>query len=467
MKKKIACLLALFCFVFGMGISAQSALQKAYARAKTKVDGTTGATVTKKNKSKEQLRKAAYKYRDDIPKEVLKMAKKDNAILHGTWIQGQTKAWDLNGKPLNIPDAYKPLRRYNDTLFAICNTMKAPDQPYRIEMYVLGKGGIGCVAKSLDDYLYQPFLNSVLVNDKTEYGYYWNSLYSLDGTYSFVVQKNEAMSLAEITDSCRKDTADARSVGYTKMMEAWKPHYFNSKVSDDQELYKNNVWVQKANQYYAMGEYRKALDCIEQFVTFDMYGINDKHGMFAHQLKFIKVSSLRNLNRYNAVLNTMDVIQGSGELAHDMYYSPLTNTITVDVGVSEDVKAAYKNKFLALCQECKKLQAEREQSNAVLAAAILGAVGGTVSNIVGGGNGNQTNAGYVGGAATSTNAGTTKSASTKTAPQCTACGGTGRCQACKNHPGRATANSKDKIKCANCKGHITCQYCGGSGYKKL
>lgn len=93
MKKKMTSLLALFCMMYCAGASAQSAYQKAYDKAKSK--SLVNALSFSLEKDKERLRKAAYKYREDIPKEVLKMAKKDNAILHGTWIQGQTKSWDL------------------------------------------------------------------------------------------------------------------------------------------------------------------------------------------------------------------------------------------------------------------------------------------------------------------------------------------------------------------------------------
>ena len=482
MRTKI-CILTMLSLALWTMASAQGLYQKSYIKVKNMVDGVTGATITTKKKSttnpmrlrftldkeKEQLRKSAYKYRDDIPKEVLKQAKKDKAILHCTWIQGQTQAWDLQGRPLNIPDAYKPLRRYNDTLFVIQNTLKDPNQPYCIEMYVLGKGGIGCVAKSLDDYSYYPFLNSVLVNDKTEQGYYWNNLYSLDGKHSFIVQKDKSMNITEMVDSCRRDTAKS-SVEYTSIMDSWKYLFFNTKICDDEELYKNNVWVQKANSFYAMGEYRKALDCIDQFVSFDMHGMNYRSGMFAHQLKYMQIKSLMQLKKYNAVLNAMDIIKGCGSLAHDMYYSPQLNDIIVSAGVPKDVEATFKNKFLVLCQECQRLQAQQERSNAILGAALLGAISGTVSNIAGGGSSNQSSSGgYVGGAATSaSSAGSSQqTASTKTAPLCSACNGTGRCQACKNHPGRATSNEKDKTQCKNCNGQIKCQYCGGSGYKKL
>ena len=167
MKKKMTSLLALFCMMFCAGASAQSAYQKAYDKAKSK--SLVNALSFSLEKDKERLRKAAYKYREDIPKEVLKMAKKDNAILHGTWIQGQTKSWDLFGKPLPIPEAYVPLCRYNDSVFAIRNTMM---EAQFVQLYNTKKKGLVCIlANSLDEIVYQPFLNSVLSNFKAPYGY--------------------------------------------------------------------------------------------------------------------------------------------------------------------------------------------------------------------------------------------------------------------------------------------------------
>lgn len=120
-------------------------------------------------------------------------------------------------------------------------------------------------------------------------------------------------------------------------------------------------------------------------------------------------------------------------------------------------------------RECQTLQEERERNNAIFAAALLGALGTTVSNITGSSN-QSSGAAYSGGGGAASSASTAaagSSASTKTATRCTACNGKGVCQSCKNHPGKATSNSKDRTPCKVCGGKITCQYCGGSGFKKL
>ena len=259
MKKKMTSLLALFCMMFCAGASAQSAYQKAYDKAKSK--SLVNALSFSLEKDKERLRKAAYKYRKDIPKEVLKMAKKDNAILHGTWIQGQTKSWDLLGKPLPIPEELVPLCRYNDSVFAIRNTTM---EAQFVQLYNTKKKGLVCIlANSLDEIVYQPFLNSVLSNFKAPYGYS-NVLASLDDKYFFSVIDINALNSLQVVDFCRKDSANAKSMEYADYMDRWKHYYYTSKVSDDRELYKDNVWVQDAERYYALGEYRKALHCIKQ-----------------------------------------------------------------------------------------------------------------------------------------------------------------------------------------------------------
>lgn len=193
MKKKMTSLLALFCMMFCAGASAQSAYQKAYDKAKSK--SLVNALSFSLEKDKERLRKAAYKYREDIPKEVLKMAKKDNAILHGTWIQGQTKSWDFFGKPLPIPEELVPLCRYNDSVFAIRNTMM---EAQFVQLYNTKKKGLVCIlANSLDEIVYLPFLNSVLSNFKAAYGYS-NELTTLDGKYSFTKSDNKPLFLCRL-----------------------------------------------------------------------------------------------------------------------------------------------------------------------------------------------------------------------------------------------------------------------------
>lgn len=367
MKKKMTSLLALFCMMFCAGASAQSAYQKAYDKAKSK--SLVNALSFSLEKDKERLRKAAYKYREDIPKEVLKMAKKDNAIMHGTWIQGQTKSWDLFGKPLPIPEAYVPLCRYNDSVFAIRNTMMET-QP--IQLYNVNRGVINVLAYSLDGIVYQPFLNSALSNIKESFGYS-NVLASLDDKYFFSVIDINALNSLQVADLCRKDSAKAKSMEYADYMDRWKHYYYTSKVSDDRELYKDNVWVQNAERYYALGEYRKALHCIEQFMAFDIDGMNDRNGMFAYELKYMQLECYRKLKKYNDVLAAMDYLKRADYLADGMYFSPQSKSIVVCAGVSEDVETNFKSKMLTLCKECQTLQEERERNNAIFAAALLGA----------------------------------------------------------------------------------------------
>lgn len=345
MKKKMTSLLALFCMMFCAGASAQSAYQKAYDKAKSK--SLVNALSFSLEKDKERLRKAAYKYREDIPKEVLKMAKKDNAILHGTWIQGQTKSWDLFGKPLPIPEAYVPLCRYNDSVFAIRNTMM---EAQFVQLYNTKKKGLVCIlANSLDEIVYLPFLNSVLSNFKAAYGYS-NELTTLDGKYSFTKSDNKPLISLQVADFCRKDSANAKSMEYADYMDRWKHYYYTSKVSDDRELYKDNVWVQDAERYYALGEYRKALHCIEQFMVFDIDGMNDRNGMFAYELKYMQLKCYRELKKYNDVLAAMDYLKRADYLADGMYFSPQSKSIVVCAGVSEDVETNFKSKMLTLCK---------------------------------------------------------------------------------------------------------------------
>lgn len=367
MKKKMTSLLALFCMMFCAGASAQSAYQKAYDKAKSK--SLVNALSFSLEKDKERLRKAAYKYRKDIPKKVLKMAKKDNAILHGTWIQGQTKSWDLLGKPLPIPEELVPLCRYNDSVFAIRNMMMET-QP--IQLYNVNRGVINVLAYSLDGIVYQPFLNSALSNIKESFGYS-NVLASLDDNYFFSVIDINALNSLQVADLCRKDSAKAKSMEYADYMDRWKHYYYTSKVSDDRELYKDNVWVQDAERYYALGEYRKALHCIEQFMAFDIDGMNDRNGMFAYELKYMQLKCYRELKKYNDVLAAMDYLKRADYLADGMYFSPQSKSIVVCAGVSEDVETNFKSKMLTLCKSDPAGRARTQQYNSC--SSSLGCIG--------------------------------------------------------------------------------------------
>lgn len=116
-------------------------------------------------------------------------------------------------------------------------------------------------------------------------------------------------------------------------------------------------------------------------------------------------------------------------------------------------------------------------ANAALAAAVAGMVSRTISRAMGIGasRGNGFTVTYTPGAS-SVGAGTgvisdastgssSSGASVKTAQKCTHCT-SGECQACKNHPGFATAGDSTH-KCKVCGGNARCSYCGGSGYRSL
>lgn len=116
-------------------------------------------------------------------------------------------------------------------------------------------------------------------------------------------------------------------------------------------------------------------------------------------------------------------------------------------------------------------------ANAALAAAVAGMVSRTISRAMGIGasRGNGFTVTYTpgsssvgAGAGVSSDASTGSSssgASVKTAQKCTHCT-SGECQACKNHPGFATAGDSTH-KCKVCGGNARCSYCGGSGYRSL
>lgn len=151
--------------------------------------------------------------------------------------------------------------------------------------------------------------------------------------------------------------------------------------------------------------------------------------------------------------------------------------------ISEEAKlTAVREYRRSLTPEITKSNRERNENNRMMGLLILNAVVRNVGNVLGralGGRptGNQLRVTYVGGAggynapvnggAVNTSAGTTgtsSGAAVQTAKKCGRCNGTGSCNACLGHPGKATAGSKSP-NCSACHGSGRCTYCGGSGYR--
>lgn len=110
-------------------------------------------------------------------------------------------------------------------------------------------------------------------------------------------------------------------------------------------------------------------------------------------------------------------------------------------------------------------QAERQrQQNAQTGIAIMQAVGNTLHGIFGGGKSSSKSSGYSGssysGGAVSGGTSSGSSSGSKLVT-CSACGGTGKCNACRPYPGYASRGSTKP--CKGCGGKVTCQYCGGAG----
>lgn len=418
------------------------------------------------SKQEEQLRKLAYKYRNDIPKKLLKKAKEDKAILHSSWIQGENFASDLYGNHLPIPDTFFPVSSFNDTVFIVLDTSLPTNNPYRYTVFATNSAHAYGVA--MEPYHFKPALsyyNSVTCTERVEDKQYMNFMCFLGNPKVYAVFKSEKEMFAyQMVDSCKKDTVNKPHMEFAKMQTA----FWNKKkdpLKYDESQYKNNIWLQKARAFQNSGEYKKALDCYDIFTTFEIKGMEDPYGLFAYDIKYNKLYCLRQLKKYNAVLNAMDVTQCQDSYAKGLYYNRQTKRM-VNLYAGSEVESTYKDKILALCKECQQLQEERERNSALLLGAIFGAVANTASNIAGGGTSNSqsVSSGYTGGSSSSS--ASASSSATKTAQKCSACGGTGRCNACRNHIGRATASSKDKTPCKGCGGNGKCYICGGSGYKK-
>lgn len=120
---------------------------------------------------------------------------------------------------------------------------------------------------------------------------------------------------------------------------------------------------------------------------------------------------------------------------------------------------------------------KQQYNNDFLMTGVMMLVNNAVRRVTGGGNvrGNSNlrvtyvpggNPGQTYSAPVTTGSESTSGAAVKTSPKCSACGGTGSCNACRGHVGKATSGNSNR-ECSGCHGDGRCYICGGSGYKSL
>lgn len=430
------------------------------------------------DKQQEALRKEGYKLAGDknygfVNKETLKKAKADKAIIHGSWIQGQTQSLDLQGNALPLPTGYVAVTKYNDSIYL---TRNMASEAMAYELYNTQRGRtIACMTEPSDMEMAR-YYNAVLIRSR-QGGAYVSEMRTLDGQHSvWMIDENKYLFAFSINDSCLKDTTSAQCIEWAKAYKAWA--YGDKPRLDDQHLYEGNRWIEQMKAAYQKKDYRTATCCADQLTTFDLDAMWDKNGLFACELKDYQVSSLYNLGRYKAVLQAFTSQLGS--LLNAMYYSPETKTMKY-MYLDDEVKNKYLAHFQKTCRNAQQLQAQREQQNAALFGAIFGAVAGTVGNITGGGSTPATtsvpvSSAYSSGSAApasqqrSSGSSSSSSSSSASAPaakrqvQCRACSGRGFVIDERNAGERKYCSKCGETRQAHT--HKTCGACKGKGYKE-
>lgn len=138
---------------------------------------------------------------------------------------------------------------------------------------------------------------------------------------------------------------------------------------------------------------------------------------------------------------------------------------------NEAIRAQQEEMARAAAAARQQAQETDRTTNALIIGAVMRSVGNALGRALGGrSGGSNLRVNYVGGGGgynapvNGGTAGTSSGAAVQTAKKCGRCNGTGSCNACLGHPGKATAGSKSP-NCSACHGSGRCTYCGGSGYR--
>lgn len=292
----------------------------------------------------------------------------------------------------------------------------------------------------------------------------------------------------------------------------------------DRSDYMDNYWIKKALEYYNNKEYDKAAFCFNYYGKYERSNTPiDKINSVPCYLFYLSLlSSYYNAGDYKEV---MQIVQNGGITKDRGIYPYLSGNHIAKSKASEVGKAITLQEYSSVerfysqpygfraqqngtygwkldASDLKKFfeqdrdivsnalksitsiynssvtaYQQKQQANAALFGAILGAVAGTVSNIAGGNSGSGTTATGVGalssGSTVSSSSTTTSSSSssssssstqTQTKKRCVRCSGSGTCIRCKGSGKETTFSGKSTTVCGMCHGNGKCLSCNGLGY---
>ena len=461
-------------------------------------------------KQEDKSRKRAYKYRDDISKQVYKKIKSWTrpAVLHSDWIENSYgRSLDLQGNELFPSVDYTGLRKVDSLRYVISKyaggkTMYGlirADGGFLIPMeystisaalinkgYVIAKknevateltdvytsdGVCLCSLQDVKDVLckYDPYYNTILVSykpknstdTKNTYAAYYPDGICIGGPVQADKAESKGCFRYYIDGECREinDTILSR-----------QPHASLTILSDAQieaevrKNFLNNLWIKKAQEYANEKRYQQTLDCYRFFGDFDNY-IFLNSGSFNTSSQVLYYALLLetsfNTGNYKQII---DAANGSSfELApflYGLYFNQETQSFQAYPILYQENVRNLVQKLEGICTKiytnAVSAYKQRQEQRAQLWGAILGAVAAGTVNAVTGNRGKTTSASSSQGTAatlqTTTPATNSSSSSSSRSSEpakktCRVCNGTGR-EPHETYMGSASSGKKKW--CSDC-----------------
>lgn len=472
----------------------------------------------------EKMRKQAYKYRTDISKEVLNVAKKHRGIIYGDWIAGEGKAWDLEGNEMFPELGFSQVGRFNDSLYMMKKRAYEKDSwgivnkegkivipfeygdfsdfdiNYGIIYAVTGSGyrGEGTIAvytldgaclfklsaRPTSDYLmYNPQYNIFMLEQywgKEVEGNYLTYAYYTDGNLITKEPIHASASNLNITST----TITANN---GKEVVSWSPRHdiptFMRIDIDacDAYYHAHNKWYEMFVDYFAKGDYKSALFCATYFKDFEapvLRHVNPTDPEYVMSIGMLEcMYQLKDYNTLHSIFTFPRILEyalkedgtyvgyGSKEICQK-YLEPLNN-------LRKNSIAAYNRKL------------EQRQRTAEIFAGIFAGVvssisrpqysGGRASTVTGSTVSPSNTGGSVTSSSSSSSSSSSKSSVTrKTCPRCN-----GKKTVVNEHSIHVSQYGikVDRVTCSECgksydktsmsHKHQTCSECHGTGYYEI
>lgn len=464
-------------------------------------------------KEENKARKAAYKYRDDISKDVFKKIKKWSrpAILHSDWIENSYgKSLDINGNEL-FPDIdYVELKKISPDIYVIKNsfigentgvirdngTLIVPMEYSDIDLWNYKNGSFICKIdnykeKSVTVYTHDGVklikidgVTKAEVKDFSEYRQvlikYNDSknnnattfaLYSSNGACLFGPQQTQNVYSkgSSITFYDTDGKYSFLNIDNPSDAPSMKELSKDEREIEAAKVYNNNVWIKKAHEFMAEKKYGKAIDCFNYFFKYDKNSCVWFYTYAELGVQYEIMTCYYNNKDYITLTNGIQdktiefpwismpkIKPGTGTLNIDIkYYAPVAQSAVSDM-------AQMMNSLYQSALQLAEQQSAAAERNAQIWGAVLGGVvSGVASGLAGGGGSTpKTSSSSVTTGSSSYSSGSSSSSSSSSSRgemvtvekhiTCSVCKGSGKVIKTR---GLNTTYESD------------CSGCGGKGYK--